>query len=160
MAKFCGKCGTRPDEATGLCPKCDAARIPAQKNSALQRNVQNPPPVSTPHNQRKPPQKKHWLLKILLWLAVFLLLCAGALDATAYFGWLELPFRGTETGEFSWEGIPDTDWGLEAIDAPCAWEYLDRCRRSTWASLTICFLPMRICILLKFPLRIWKRWSG
>ena len=24
MAKFCGKCGTRLDETTGLCPNCDA----------------------------------------------------------------------------------------------------------------------------------------
>lgn len=29
MAKFCGKCGTRLDETTGLCPKCHAGRVPA-----------------------------------------------------------------------------------------------------------------------------------
>ena len=27
MAKFCGKCGTKLDEATGLCPNCDAEKI-------------------------------------------------------------------------------------------------------------------------------------
>lgn len=27
MAKFCGKCGSKLDEATGLCPNCDAERI-------------------------------------------------------------------------------------------------------------------------------------
>lgn len=27
MAKFCGKCGSRLDEATGLCPNCDAAKL-------------------------------------------------------------------------------------------------------------------------------------
>lgn len=27
MAKFCGKCGSKLDEATGFCPKCDAAQI-------------------------------------------------------------------------------------------------------------------------------------
>lgn len=27
MAKFCGKCGTKLDEATGLCPNCDATKI-------------------------------------------------------------------------------------------------------------------------------------
>lgn len=27
MAKFCGKCGSRLDEATGLCPNCDATKI-------------------------------------------------------------------------------------------------------------------------------------
>ncbi len=27
MAKFCGKCGSRLDEATGLCPRCDAEQL-------------------------------------------------------------------------------------------------------------------------------------
>ena len=27
MAKFCGKCGTKLDEATGLCPNCDADKL-------------------------------------------------------------------------------------------------------------------------------------
>ena len=27
MAKFCGKCGSRLDESTGLCPNCDAEKI-------------------------------------------------------------------------------------------------------------------------------------
>ena len=27
MAKFCGKCGSKLDETTGLCPNCDAAKI-------------------------------------------------------------------------------------------------------------------------------------
>ncbi len=27
MAKFCGKCGAKLDEATGLCPKCDAEKL-------------------------------------------------------------------------------------------------------------------------------------
>ena len=27
MANYCGKCGSKLDEATGLCPNCDAAKI-------------------------------------------------------------------------------------------------------------------------------------
>ncbi len=27
MAKFCGKCGTKLDEVTGLCPNCDAEKM-------------------------------------------------------------------------------------------------------------------------------------
>lgn len=30
MAKFCGKCGSKLDELTGLCPKCDAEILPQQ----------------------------------------------------------------------------------------------------------------------------------
>lgn len=33
MAKFCGKCGSKLDEATGLCPNCDAEKI---KDSSAQ----------------------------------------------------------------------------------------------------------------------------
>ena len=29
MAKFCGKCGSRLDETTGLCPNCDAEKLAA-----------------------------------------------------------------------------------------------------------------------------------
>ncbi len=31
MAKFCGKCGTRSDETTGLCPNCDAKKSKEKK---------------------------------------------------------------------------------------------------------------------------------
>lgn len=44
MAKFCGKCGTKLDEATGLCPNCDAARIEAS-------SVQKKPPERTEQKQ-------------------------------------------------------------------------------------------------------------
>ena len=30
MAKFCGKCGAKLDEATGLCPNCDADKLNKQ----------------------------------------------------------------------------------------------------------------------------------
>ncbi len=34
MAKFCGKCGTKLDEKTGLCPKCDGEKLEDQKRIA------------------------------------------------------------------------------------------------------------------------------
>ena len=34
MAKFCGKCGAKLDEASGLCPDCDAAKI---EDSSIQK---------------------------------------------------------------------------------------------------------------------------
>lgn len=33
MAKYCGKCGSRLDEVTGLCPSCDAAKIKQQSEN-------------------------------------------------------------------------------------------------------------------------------
>lgn len=36
MAKFCGKCGAKLDEATGLCPNCDAEKIRTQAEYPVQ----------------------------------------------------------------------------------------------------------------------------
>lgn len=33
MAKFCGKCGAKLDEATGLCPNCDADKLESKNES-------------------------------------------------------------------------------------------------------------------------------
>lgn len=33
MAKFCGKCGAKLDETTGLCPNCDAEKIKEQETN-------------------------------------------------------------------------------------------------------------------------------
>lgn len=38
MAKFCGKCGSRLDEATGLCPNCDAEKI--KESSAQEKAIE------------------------------------------------------------------------------------------------------------------------
>lgn len=44
MAKFCGKCGTKLDEVTGLCPNCDTVKIE-------ESSVQKKPPERTEQNQ-------------------------------------------------------------------------------------------------------------
>ena len=59
MAKFCGKCGTRLDENTGLCPNCDSAQLDAlnaRSNSQEQYQWQNNN-SSTPDNFNSPPIK-------------------------------------------------------------------------------------------------------
>lgn len=43
MAKFCGKCGARLDEATGLCPNCDADKM--QKDSTQSQPSEVPEQV-------------------------------------------------------------------------------------------------------------------
>lgn len=41
MAKFCGKCGTKLDEVTGLCPNCDAEQIKKQ----IEQSAEQPKPA-------------------------------------------------------------------------------------------------------------------
>lgn len=40
MAKFCGKCGTKLDGVTGLCPNCDAEKIKKQIEQSAERSKQ------------------------------------------------------------------------------------------------------------------------
>lgn len=44
MAKFCGKCGSKLNEATGLCPNCDADK--------LNKQSEKPEEVETPKQER------------------------------------------------------------------------------------------------------------
>ena len=92
MAKFCGKCGTRLDETTGLCPNCDADKLKREsglsgseamlrqmrtENRELQgkkeveekRPIQQRKPVN---KKRKKPKKK--IIKWMLGLFALLLL--------------------------------------------------------------------------------------
>ncbi len=92
MAKFCGKCGSKLDKTTGLCPKCDADKI------------------------RK--RKKRKILKRCIGLAAFLLLvCIGVTGVRVYLGKVNLPVfsamvERAEKRENSTETervIPETD---------------------------------------------------
>ena len=51
MAKFCGKCGTKLDEKTGLCPKCE-------KENIAQENVEQKNVVLNRKQRRKEKRKK------------------------------------------------------------------------------------------------------
>lgn len=57
MAKFCRKCGAKLDEATGLCPKCDAGQW---KQQSPKPELVEPPTLkrSTPPEPKKPASKK------------------------------------------------------------------------------------------------------
>lgn len=39
MAKFCGKCGAKLDEATGLCPNCEADKIKKESTQSQPSEV-------------------------------------------------------------------------------------------------------------------------
>lgn len=61
MAKFCGKCGTKLDEATGLCPNCDATKIenssaqekPIETQEQKQEVVQTPEEILSKKDAKK-----------------------------------------------------------------------------------------------------------
>lgn len=57
MAKFCGKCGSKLDEVTGLCPNCDADKL--NKQTETPEAVEKPKPKQdTAPETEKPLSKK------------------------------------------------------------------------------------------------------
>lgn len=53
MAKFCGKCGAKLDEATGLCPNCDADKL--NKQTETPEAVEKPKPKQDTASEPKKP---------------------------------------------------------------------------------------------------------
>lgn len=53
MAKFCGKCGAKLDEATGLCPNCDADKM--QKSSTQSQPSKVPEQVQADKGKSEKP---------------------------------------------------------------------------------------------------------
>lgn len=57
MAKFCGKCGAKLDETTGLCPNCDADKL-NKKTEPPEADEEPKPKQDTASEPKKPLSKK------------------------------------------------------------------------------------------------------
>lgn len=57
MAKFCGKCGSKLDEATGLCPNCNSDKLNKQTQKAESIEKSKPMQNTAPESE-KPLSKK------------------------------------------------------------------------------------------------------
>lgn len=114
MAKFCGKCGARLDEKTGLCPNCGAGGN-AQQPAGNQSPVSSPGPKKPDKQQKKadkkaakqqkktnrtPRQKAvRLLLKIVLILLAALILAVVTLGTLVYFDLVHLDLLPTLPGD-------------------------------------------------------------
>lgn len=64
MAKFCGKCGSRLDEATGLCPNCDAEKIkqivekPVETPKEIEKKSETSQPKAAPMSKKEARAKR------------------------------------------------------------------------------------------------------
>lgn len=111
MANFCGKCGSRLDIDTGLCPNCDAAKI----QQYHERTTKDTTPVRKEENVDKRAKKKalkarkksvkkekqaNWsigkkvrrfFLKLLLVVILLVVLIVGVTGALVYFDVVNIP---------------------------------------------------------------------
>ena len=70
MAKFCGKCGSKLDEETGLCPRCDNSEEMSQENIELHESNGGP---------KKTKQHKAWLRVFVVTLVLIVGIGTGAI---------------------------------------------------------------------------------
>ncbi len=117
MAKFCGKCGTRLDEITGLCPNCDAEKI--KENSVQEEPITATEQQDVDQTTEKPLSKKEakkkrkaakkakkkekwaklttgqkvrkFFLKLFWKLILLVILAIGSCSLMVYYGFLDIP---------------------------------------------------------------------
>lgn len=119
MAKFCGKCGSKLDEATGFCPKCDAAQIkrhydkiketetpvqekgigPISKNQNIDKRAKKKALKAQKKAAKKEKRAKwstgkkvrRFFLKLLLTVLLLSILVTAIAGALVYFEVVEIP---------------------------------------------------------------------
>lgn len=127
MAKFCGKCGSKLDEATGLCPNCDVEKLAKlsvesakekekQKVSATSEKTLSKKEIKKLEKAAKKAKKmekkvamtagqKVWrfLLKLIAILLMLVILVAGVVGILMYFGIVDIPIMSSVLEKLKFE---------------------------------------------------------
>lgn len=118
MAKFCGKCGAKLDDTTGLCPNCDADKLKEQSDKSepvdVAKSTQETAPTSEKPLSKKEAKKKRkadkkakkkekraqwsagkkarrFFLKLALIILFLLIVATGIVSGLSYFGFIQSP---------------------------------------------------------------------
>ena len=112
MAKFCGKCGAKLDEATGLCPNCDADKKikevsaqdqpseplrPVQDDNKVPEDSLNIKGSKNATKKRKKAKRtarqklRSFFIKAVAFLLLLLLLLIGGIGGLSYYGVIQAP---------------------------------------------------------------------
>lgn len=95
MAKFCGKCGAKLDEVTGLCPNCDADKMQkdSKKKSKSERRAQKKAAKKEKRARWSTGKKiRRFFLKLILTSILLTVFTAGVAGTLVFFGVVEIPF--------------------------------------------------------------------
>lgn len=111
MANYCGKCGSKLDETTGLCPNCDAAKMkqhydkttedktPVRKEDKIDKRT-NKKSLKARKKALKREKRANWstgkkvrrfFLKLILTVIFLAVFAAGMTGALVYFDVVEIP---------------------------------------------------------------------
>lgn len=112
MAKFCGKCGAKLDEKTGLCPHCHADELKKQQDmqptaSDDSNTIGQSTSTEAPLNKKEVKKVakttkrtsttirkkiKRFFLKLILFVLLLSIITAGVVFSLVYFDIYEIPF--------------------------------------------------------------------
>ena len=122
MAKFCGKCGTKLDEHTGLCPKCNASNRQSSSGSigepvkeAYEKKELKKQKKNNIKKEKKAEKKKRKILpKIILFIVLFMVGAASVVGVLLYFDIIEVSdilniIKAEQSSTEVEKNIPDTD---------------------------------------------------
>lgn len=111
MANYCGKCGSKLDETTGLCPNCDAAKMkqhydkttedktPVRKEDKIDKRT-NKKSLKARKKAVKREKRANWstgkkvrrfFLKLILTVILLVVLAVSVTGTLAYFDIVEMP---------------------------------------------------------------------
>lgn len=127
MAKFCGKCGSKLDETTGLCPNCQANAIqeeskkvePKEENPKKKKEEKLKADRRTAKKEReaheiaekKVKKKNDWakltlsqkvrivITRLLVWMLMLSVLITVSLGVLTYYGVVNIPFISSVISE-------------------------------------------------------------
>ena len=94
MAKFCGKCGARLDEVTGLCPNCYADKMQkdSKKKSKSERRTQKKAAKREKRARWSTGKKiRRFFLKLILTVIILAVLAVGITGTLVYFDVVDIP---------------------------------------------------------------------
>lgn len=155
MAKFCGKCGTKLDEVTGLCPNCDAGKLKNAKNQEkLSKNDKEGGYVpesqlnkkeirkqkKVAKKEAKQAKRSSWSLgqkvrriifKFLLTVLLLAVLVGGAIGTLEYFDIIDIPIVAelldiVGLKPMSYDSSEDINYENYKIEPPDADEYFQQ----------------------------------
>ena len=94
MAKFCGKCGAKLDEVTGLCPNCDADKMQkdSKKKSKSERRAQKKAAKKEKRARWSTGKKiRRFFLKLILMVLLLAIVAVGVTGVLTYWGLVDIP---------------------------------------------------------------------
>lgn len=99
MAKFCGKCGSKLDPTTGLCPQCNEIASASMQHDPIPMDTDVASLTKNKRNEKKAKaaemtfgqKAKRFFLRLFIWLLVWLILSAVITGGLVYFDIVDIP---------------------------------------------------------------------